>query len=168
MLEDHLVWVKFSGVSWYDGGFFYSAYDKPEEGSELSKANEYQKLYYHKLGHHRASDELILNDPQHPKRMFGGGVTNDKRFLFVGMSEGTSGNALTVRDLSRKGSKFVPLMKSFEFDFNAVENIGDDIYVLTNYKAPRYRLIKININHPEEAAWTEVVRRKKMYWNRFD
>jgi prolyl oligopeptidase len=161
MLEDHLVWVKFSGVSWYDGGFFYSAYDKPEEGSELSKANEYQKLYYHKLGTPQASDELILNDPQHPKRMFGGGVTNDKRFLFVGMSEGTSGNALTVRDLSRKGSKFVPLMKSFEFDFNAVENIGDDIYVLTNYKAPRYRLIKININHPEEAAWTEVVPEKK-------
>ena len=50
MLPDHILWVKFSGVSWYNDGFFYSAYDKPDAGSELSKANEFQKVYFHKLG----------------------------------------------------------------------------------------------------------------------
>jgi len=80
MLPDHLLWVKFSGISWYKDGFFYSAYDKPEAGSELSKANEFQKVYFHKLGTEQKTDQLIVNDPKNPKQMFGAGLTDDKRF----------------------------------------------------------------------------------------
>jgi prolyl oligopeptidase len=37
IIEDTLVDVKFSGMSWYkDEGFYYSSYDKPD-GSELSE-----------------------------------------------------------------------------------------------------------------------------------
>ena len=31
-------------------GFFYSRYEFPASGSELSGKNEYQSVYYHKLG----------------------------------------------------------------------------------------------------------------------
>jgi len=161
LLPDHILWVKFSGCSWYKDGFFYSAYDKPEAGSELSKSNEFQKVYFHKLGTDQSADQLIANDLINAKRMFGAGLTDDKRFLIISKNEGTSGNALDLKDLSKGKSNFVSLMESYEYDFNPVDNNGDDLYVLTNYKAPKYRLIKINTNHPEEANWMDVIPEKK-------
>jgi len=159
-LDDHLTWVKFSGLGWYDGGFFYSAYDQPEKGSELSRSNEYQRVYYHKLGTPQQDDKLIMEDRERPKRMFGAGLTDDKRFLILSVSEATNGNALSVRDMSAKNEKFIPLMESFDYEFNVTDNVGDDLFILTNYKAPKYRLVKINIHHPEEAAWTEIIPEK--------
>ena len=160
LLPDHLQWVKFSGASWCTDGFYYSAYDKPEAGSELSKANEFQKVYFHKLGTEQSADQLIVSDPTNPKHMFGAGLTEDKRFLLVSKSIGTHGNALDFKDLSKKNSGFVNLMNSYEFEFNAVDNLGDDLYVLTNYKAPKYRLVKINSNKPEEVNWVDVIPEK--------
>ncbi len=161
MLTDHILWVKFSGISWYKNGFFYSAYDKPEAGSELSKANEFQKVYFHKLGTEQSADQLIINDPKNPKQMFGAGLTDDKRFMIISKSIGTHGNALDFKDLSKSNSTFVKLMESYEFEFSPVDNIGDDLFVRTNYKAPKYRLIRINTNHPEEKNWVDVIPEKK-------
>jgi len=161
LLPDHLTWVKFSGLSWRNGGFYYSAYDKPEAGSELSKANEFQKVYFHQLGTEQAADQLIVSDDKNAKRMFGAGLTDDKRFLIISKSIGTHGNALDIKDLNKTNSGFVNLMADYEYEFNAVENIGDDLYVLTNYKAPKYRLVKINTNQPGEANWVDVIPEKK-------
>ena len=161
MLSDHIKWVKFSGVSWYNDGFFYSAYDQPEAGSELSKANEYQKVYFHQLGTEQATDQLVVSDPTNPKQMFGAGLTDDKRFLLITKSQGTHGNALDFKDLGKKNSGFISLMESYEYEFNPVENIGDDLFVLTNYKAPKYRLIKINTNKPAESEWVDIIPEKK-------
>lgn len=161
MLPDHIEWVKFSGISWFNDGFFYSAYDKPEAGSELSKANEFQKVYFHKLGTEQTADQLILSDPVNPKMMFGAEVTEDKRFLLISKSQGTHGNAFDFKDLDKKNSKFIPVMESYDYEFNPVDNLGDDLFVITNYKAPKYRLIKVNTNHPEEANWVELVPEKE-------
>jgi prolyl oligopeptidase len=49
-LDDHIKWVKFSGISWFKDGFYYSRYDTPEEGKELTSKNEFQKVYFHKVG----------------------------------------------------------------------------------------------------------------------
>ena len=155
LLDDHIKWVKFSGLSWYDNGFYYSAYDQPSEGSELSKSNEFQKIYYHKLGDPQKKDILVMEDSERSKRMFSAGVTEDKRFLVFSISEGTKGNASTIQNLSTE--KLIPLMTQFEYDFYVIDNIGDDLYVLTNYNAPKYRLILINASHPEEKAWKEIL-----------
>lgn len=161
MLPDHILWVKFSGISWQNDGFFYSAYDKPEAGSELSKANEFQKVYYHKLGTEQSADQLIVSDKENPKRMFGAGLTDDKRFMLIFKTQETNGNALDIKDLSKKNSAFVSLMNSYEYEFSPVDNVGDDLYVRTNYKAPKYRLIRINTNKPEEANWVDIIPEKK-------
>lgn len=157
LLDDHIQWVKFSGLAWYNNGFYYSAYDKPEAGTELSESNQFQKIYYHKLGTAQQEDQLVMEDSEKPKRMFGAGITDDKRFLLVSMSEASHGNALSVKDLSKKGSAYIPLMEKLDYEFHVQDNIGDDLYVLTNYNAPKYRLLKININQPEEANWVETI-----------
>lgn len=161
LLPDRIDWVKFSGISWYNDGFFYSAYDKPEAGSELSKANEFQKVYFHKLGTDQSADQLIVSDDSNSKTMFGAGMTDDKRFLLVSKRKSTYGNTLDFKDLNKKNKGFVNLMDSYEYKFNAVENLGDDLFVLTNYKAPKYRLIRINTNKPEESNWVDIIPEKK-------
>ncbi len=59
-IEDTLVDIKFSGLSWFKNeGFYYSSYDKPK-GSELSAKTDQHKLYYHKLGTQQSSDKVIF------------------------------------------------------------------------------------------------------------
>ena len=155
LLSDYIKWVKFSGLSWYDNGFYYSAYDRPSEGSELSKSNEYQKIYYHRLGDTQDKDVLVMQDSAKPKRMFSAEVTDDKRFLVFAISEGTKGNASVVKNLST--GKLIPLMEQYEYDFHVVDNIDNNLYVLTNFKAPKYRLLQINVNRPDEKYWKEII-----------
>ena len=64
MLDDHIVWAKFTNASWQGDGFYYSAYDAPK--SELSSKNEYQKVYYHKLGTPQSQDELVFRSFEEP------------------------------------------------------------------------------------------------------
>lgn len=91
LLSDRLEWIKFSGLSWRGDGFYYSRYDKPDESSKLSRKNEFQKVYYHKVGDPQEKDVLIYEDKQHPLRNAGVGVTEDERFLVLSTTEGTSG-----------------------------------------------------------------------------
>lgn len=46
-------------------GFYYSAYDAPEKGV-FSSQNQFQKVYYHRLGTPQSADKLIYKDAEHP------------------------------------------------------------------------------------------------------
>lgn len=157
LLPDVIKWVKFSGTSWYDNGFFYSAYAEPEAGSTLSGSNENHLVKYHKMGTDPASDPVIYNEPEFPKRLLRVGATEDKRFLILSRSQGSSGNALSFRDLISPSNQFIPVMESFDSDFSVIDNIGDHLYVVTNYKAPKYRLLKVDSKNPAEENWQELI-----------
>ena len=79
--EDRLEWVKFSGASWTkDGsGFYYSRFDAPKEGESLTGLNEFQKLYFHKLGTPQNDDALVYERRDHKDWGFHGEVTEDGR-----------------------------------------------------------------------------------------
>ncbi|HED37030.1 MAG TPA: S9 family peptidase, partial [Ignavibacteria bacterium] len=73
-LKDHLQWIKFSGMSWYKHGFYYSRYPSAKGKNKLKIKVENQKLYYHKLGEPQSKDILVYQDPKHPQRGFDGYV----------------------------------------------------------------------------------------------
>ncbi|MCL3779700.1 S9 family peptidase [Prolixibacteraceae bacterium JC049] len=157
LLKDHVEWVKFSGTAWYKDGFFYSRYDKPAEGDALSGSNEYHKVYYHKLGDEQKNDKLIYEEKDKPKRLFGIGVTEDRRFMILSKMEGSSGNGLAVKDLSKKKAEFIALSKDLKSSFAVIDNIDNELYILTNYKAPRYRLVKVDMKKPAEENWVDII-----------
>jgi len=157
MLEDKINWVKFSGIAWKGDGFYYSRYPEPTEGDALKGANQFQKVYYHKLGTDQSADEIVFSDNANPNRGFAAGTSDDERFLIISIWESTSGNALYVKDLDRTGSDFVELQKEIEKDYNIIDNVGDDLIVLTNAEASNSRLFKINMNKPERSAWQELI-----------
>lgn len=157
LLPDHIQWVKFSGASWYKDGFYYSAYDAPKEGDELKGKNEYHKVYYHKLGEQQAQDQLIHQDKQNPLRNFNVSTTEDEKYIFLAGTESTSGNFLYVKEAGKDKAEFLPISDNFESDFSPIDNIDGRILILTNYKAPKYRVISVDATKPAEKYWKEII-----------
>ncbi|MEE4178574.1 MAG: prolyl oligopeptidase family serine peptidase [Bacteroides sp.] len=156
-LDDHIQWVKFSGISWQDDGFYYSRYDAPKAGDELKAANEFQKVFYHKLGTLQEEDQLIYNSPDHPRRNYGARTTEDERFVILSESESTSGNAIYVKDNTQPNSAFIKVIEGFDFENGVVDNIGDKLLVLTNHSAPMYRLVLIDPKMSDPADWQVII-----------
>ena len=159
-LADHLEWVKFSGLSWRkDGsGFFYSRYDAPEDGAALTQKNEFQKLYFHKIGTAQGEDALVYQRKDQPRWGFGGGVTEDGRYLVINVSEGTEPmNRIFYQDLAGGDGKVVELLSKADARYDFIDNDGTLFYFLTDLDAPRYRVIAIDIGKPGREAWREIV-----------
>jgi prolyl oligopeptidase len=161
---DTLQWIKVSGAAWLGDGFFYSRYDAPEKGKELSSKNVNQKVYYHEVGTPQAADELIYEDPANPERFNFVSTTEDQRFAFLSISErgkGKEGNALFYRDVSKGEKTFQPIVAEIgEFNFGVVDNIGDKLLVRTNKNAPNGKLVLIDPKNPEEKNWKAVLPEK--------
>ncbi len=154
VLSDHIQWVKFSSIAWHGKGFYYSCYDEPKKGSELSGKNEYHKVYYHKIGDKQAKDKLIYENKEAALRNFSAEVTEDERYLLISETESTSGNSLYVRDLTNENSTFTTLIKGFDYDAEPIGNIGSTLYVRTNLKHQNYQIISFDLSFPGKSEWT--------------
>ena len=156
IMEDTLVDVKFSGMSWYKNeGFYYSSYEKPK-GSELSAKTDQHKLYYHKLGTAQKKDVVIFGEKE-KRRYVGGSVTDDNQYLIISASESTSGNELYIKDLSKPDKAMVSIVNNFENDSYVIENKGSKLYIVTNYKAPNKKIITVDAKDPKLTNWVDFI-----------
>ena len=163
-LWDHVEWVKASGVSWQGNGFYYSRYDAPEKGKELTSKNEYQRVYFHKVGTPQSDDMLVYEDKEHAQRFHNVGTTDDERYAILSISErgkGKKGNALFFRDLSQSDSKFTPIVAEIgDNSFGIVDNIGDKFLIETDLNAPNGRLVLFDPRNPDPKNWKDVLPEK--------
>ncbi|HEX8129242.1 MAG TPA: prolyl oligopeptidase family serine peptidase [Pyrinomonadaceae bacterium] len=160
-LTDHIKWVKFSGASWTtDGkGFFYSRYDEPKAGaSQLAGVNEFQKLYYHRLGTPQTDDALIYERKDQKDWGFSGDVTEDGRYLIIHVWVGTDAkNRIYYKDLQTANSPVVKLLDDFDAAYNFIDNDGAVFWFMTDKDAPRYKVIAVDTRKPERANWKVVI-----------
>lgn len=157
-IEDTLVDIKFSGVSWRGNeGFYYSSYDKPE-GSELSAMTDHHKLYFHKLGTSQKEDQVIFgNLPSEKNRYVWGGVSDDSRFLIISASVSTSGNKLFIKDLREENSPIITIVDDYLSDNYILHNEGDLLYLVTNRNAPNKKVVTASFQQPQEEFWQEFI-----------
>ena len=158
IVEDTLIDIKFSGISWRDDdGFYYSSYDKPK-GSELSAKTDQHKLFYHKLNTSQKSDELVFGGtPEEKHRYVGGGVTEDGKYLFVTASISTSGNKLFLKDLSQPNSDFITILDNADTDTYVIENVGSKLYIVTNRNAPNKKVVTVDAANPRPENWKDFI-----------
>ncbi len=157
VLDDLVKWNKFSGAAWRGNGFFYTRFEEPGKGSELSGKNENCRVYYHTLGTDQNKDSLVYEDREHPARAFSPGVTDDGRFLIISAWETTTGVNLYIKDLEKKEKNFTSLADNFEDDYSVIDNIGGKLLMMTGRNAPRKKVVLIDPAHPEEKNWKEVI-----------
>ena len=158
IIEDTIVDVKFSGISWLKNeGFYYSSYDKPK-GSELSAKTDQHKLYYHKLGTSQKEDELIFGGtPEQKHRYVGGRTTQDNKYLIVSASVSTSGNKLFIKDLSDPKSPFITIQKDTDSDTSVIDNVGSKLYLVTNRNTPNKKVVTVDAASPGPENWKDLI-----------
>jgi prolyl oligopeptidase len=161
---DKIEWVKVSSVAWFGNGFFYSRYPQPEKGKELSSANENHLVYYHRIGTPQSQDELVYEDKANPQRFHTVSTTEDERFAVLDVSDrgtGKQGNAVFVRDLTKAGSKFMPIIPTITDDtYNVLENVRGELLVFTDNNALNGRVVRVDPANPAPSNWKTVVEQK--------
>jgi len=158
--DDVLNWVKFSGASWAkDGsGFYYSRFDEPKPGAQLTALNEYQKLCFHRLGTKQSEDPIVYERRDHKDWGFGGSVTDDGKFLVITATQGTdTKNRVYYRDLTVPEAKIVPLLEDFDASYDFFDNDGPVFFFKTDLEAPRSRVIAIDVTKPARPNWRELI-----------
>lgn len=156
-LADHLQWLKFSGLSWYKDGFFYSRFDEPSKDKKLSQKNEYHKVYYHKVGTDQSQDQLVFMDKEDPNRTCYAELDEEENWLFIYESNSTYGSRISFRKQGEKDESFKVLYPSFDAETNLVEVQNGLFYMITDYKAPNKRLVAVNPAQPEPKHWKDII-----------
>lgn len=157
-IEDTIVDVKFSGISWKNNdGFYYSSYDKPT-GSELSAKTDQHKLFYHKLGTSQKEDQLIYGGtPEQKHRYVSGSVTEDGNYLFIYPRNSTSGTKVLMQDLSQPNSKMITILDHSDTDTGVIENVGSTLYLITNKEAPNQKVVTVDASNPSPENWKDLI-----------
>ncbi|WP_299435477.1 prolyl oligopeptidase family serine peptidase [uncultured Aquimarina sp.] len=158
IIEDTLVDIKFSGMSWKGNeGFYYSSYDKPK-GSELSAKTDQHKVYYHKLGTPQKDDQLIFGGtPEEKHRYIGGRVTEDDKYLLISASTSTSGNKLFIKDLTKPNNKLTTILDNTDSDTYVIDNVGSKLYLVTNLNAPNQKIVTVDAANPTPEHWKDFI-----------
>ena len=157
LLPDHIDWAKFTGASWYKDGFFYAAYDKPVTGKEFSNVNENHKIYYHKLGTTQDQDQLFYSNPAQPRYFHQVDLTEDEHYMFLFESGQGAGSTLWIRDMQDPKGKFVQIAEDMDYQYMPIDVINDELYIFTNFNAPKGRVVKVSAKAPQMANWKDLI-----------
>jgi prolyl oligopeptidase len=159
-LSDELKWIKVSGLSWQGDGFYYSRYDEPAKGRELTAENQGHKVYFHRVGTPQSADVLVFEDRDHPQRFHTVDTTEDEKFAILSVSErgqGKDGNALFYRAEGDTGA-WKPIVAEITNDsYGVVDNVGDRFLVETNANAPNGKVVLFDPSATGAARWKDVL-----------
>lgn len=162
MWPDKIEWLKASGVSWRGNeGFYYSRYPAPEKGKEMTTKNEFQAVYFHKIGTPQSDDELVYDDKEHAQRFQNVSVTEDQRYAILNVSErgkGKKGNAVFFRDLTSADKSFKPIVAEIGDDsFGVIDSLNGKFLISTDKDAPNGKVV---LYDPSTSKWSELISEK--------
>ncbi|KAL7747540.1 hypothetical protein RI367_007134 [Sorochytrium milnesiophthora] len=168
-LDDQLEYVKFSSISWTkDGqGFFYLRYPEPAEAGSADLGTETDvnlnaQLYYHRLHTSQKEDILVYRDPENPTYMFSGEVSDCGHYVLLNISKGAEPkNKVYIAKLPSAGTdkeskvdttalgslEWFKILDIWEGSLEYITNDDNGVfYFNTNLHAPRYRIVKFDLN----------------------
>jgi len=157
LLPDHIEWAKFTGAAWNGDGFYYSAYDRPEAGKEFSNANEYHRVYYHKLGTPQSEDKVVFENREQPLYFHTATTSHDESTLFVMVGGQGHGDELYALDLTKPAAKWQHIVKGQDYTVEPVDVIDGKLYLFTSLGAQRNRLVRVDLANPVVENWVDVI-----------
>ncbi|MFQ6032789.1 MAG: hypothetical protein ACE5K2_07705, partial [Candidatus Zixiibacteriota bacterium] len=143
-----LVWKKDKS------GFYYTRYPRPGEVPQ-GEENYHRHVFYHALGTVPDKDAKIFGEGRDMGDWPEVDLSPDNRFLLVTVYQGWSKSDMYFRDL-QNSDEFVPIVEGLDAIFSG-EIVGENLYLYTNYKAPKYRLLRVDLNKPSIDNWQELI-----------
>src|SRR3954464_11528999 len=157
-LEDVLPRARYSGVSLAPDskGLYYSKYEPTGT-----------IVYFHRIGSAVDSDQLVFGKEYKGEKfgqmqLISAEVTENGRYLIVTVSHGVPAKRVDIyaKDLRTPDAELREMIHGIDSRFTPV-NYGDDLYVLTDYQAEDYRVLKVSMNEPAAEKWHTVVPESK-------
>ena len=179
-LPDTLERIKFSSPVWAkDGsGIYYGRFDgqskgqskgptdgvleggggRGGDGAKLEDINRFQKLYFHRIGDAQAQDTLVYERPDQEEWGFSADLSEDGRYLFIIVWKGTDPmNLVFWKDLQDPEALVRELVPEFRAKFAPIGDDGKTFWFLTDWDAPRGRIVGMPLEHLDAKAWKEIV-----------
>jgi len=159
--DDVIPWTRAASLAWLpDGsGFYYTRY--PEPGSVPSGEESYhRRVFLHPLGAEWRDDPRVFpaEGERPPEDWPGVSLSPDGRWLAVQVSRGWTRTDVYLQDrhAAGGGGGFVTLAEGEDALFGVMAR-NERLYLHTNLRAPRFRLLAADPNDPGRAGWRELI-----------
>jgi prolyl oligopeptidase len=121
------------------------------------QTDEGPRVFRHVMGADVAKDEEVFGKGYGPEKYIELAISGDGRWLKMEAQHGAAGTKVDVyvQDL-RKGAPVVAVVNDIDAGFTGAI-AGDRLYLLTNWKAPRFRVLAVDLGDPRRERWTEVI-----------
>src|ERR1700683_3950220 len=115
------------------------------------------RAYYHAMGTNPEQDKKIFGDGFASDKILVVGVSEDGRYLLLTVLYGSAceKSEIYFQDLSRRGP-ITPIVKTIDSCFQG-EIAGDTLYLQTNWKAPKWRVLSVPLTNPAQENWKETI-----------
>jgi prolyl oligopeptidase len=168
-LADEVRWMRFSNISWTKDakGFYYSRYPEPPKGKVLEAALSGHALYYHRVGTPQSADLLVYERKDLPTWLIIGSVSEDGRYLYVSMYEGSGNNnrlyaaQLGIAQSPNLRAPIAPVIETDDAEYAPIGNQGPLVFLRSDKDAPNRTVIAVNLQHPDPASWETIVPEQK-------
>jgi prolyl oligopeptidase len=156
ILSEEIPRTRAASIAWLpdQSGFYYTQYPAP---GSVPKGEEsyHRRLYFHKLGTSLDEDRLIFGNGREKEDWVDASLSRDGRWLVVPVYQGWSKSEIFIKDLQENG-KWMPLVKGIEAQFAPLMHNGV-VYILTNWKAPKFRIMTCSPTETDPEQWKEIV-----------
>ena len=154
-LSDVFPKVRFANPQWLkDGSGFY--YSRPRDVDSIGPGEELydRRVYFHELGRGYDQDQVVYGDGLEKAHIPDAILSHNERYLLFDTFLGWGRNHLYVRN--RSTSQTVTIAEGGEFSYTG-EILENTLYLHTNQNAPRYKVVAVDLQHPEPANWRTIV-----------
>ncbi len=146
-LPDVLPRDLYRGVSLMpDGSGFYYAAQSRQTGI---------RIRYHAMGRPPAQDVEVFGSGYGPSQWIGAQVSEDGRRLLLSVQHGWARNEVFVQQPPRTGPVRT-IVKDVAAHFRP-DFAGHHLIVQTDWKAPRWRIVEVDLGDPSPERWREIV-----------
>ena len=127
-------------------GFYYS-----------TMADAGPRVRFHRMGTETGNDQEVFGKGYAKEAVVVGDPSEDGRNLIVQVLHGSAADKVEIwtQDLTKKGP-FELLTKGIDARFFAFAG-GNQLFLQTNWNAPRGRVLAVDLAHPERAHWRQII-----------
>src|SRR3989475_8155888 len=118
---------------------------------------ERNRVFFHKMGSDTAQDAELFGADIPANKILGARVSEDGRYLLINVAQFGAGNPseIYVKNLAANGP-IVPITKGLRASVTE-DSMVERLFLSDNLKAPRGRILEIDLKNPGRGNWKEIV-----------
>ncbi|HLE35964.1 MAG TPA: hypothetical protein VI699_02340, partial [Candidatus Acidoferrales bacterium] len=116
------------------------------------------RVYYHRIGSDPAGAAEIFGTGYGIEKIVNSTLSEEGRYILYTVAYGSAADRteLYFQNLSTKGP-LVTLVKDIPARFSGGRIVGDQLFLQTNWKAPKGRVLLADLKSPAQENWREIV-----------